>query len=77
MGITGHADPGALLEKSSVVFSSEEVMAALDNMADEINDFYGGQSIVLLGVMTGGSRAQSIRFAASDPRPAPRERGRA
>ena len=34
-------DPRALLENSTVVFSREEVSAAVQKIADEINGFYG------------------------------------
>lgn len=53
MSVTGHANPRALLEKSRVLFNREEVMAAVDKMADEINAFYGDEPIVLITVMTG------------------------
>ncbi len=53
MGIKGHPDPRSLLEKSRVVFEREEVAAAVQKMADEINAFCGEASIVLIGVLTG------------------------
>ena len=52
-GITGHPDPQSLLEKSRVIFNSEQVQGAMDNMAQEINEFYGDESIILISVMTG------------------------
>lgn len=55
MGMTGsgHAEPRSLLERSTLVASREEVEAALDRMAQEINTHYGDEPIVLIGVMTG------------------------
>ena len=53
MGITGHPNPRSLLAKSRVVFTREEIDAAVQRMADEINKFYGDEPIVLIGVMTG------------------------
>jgi hypoxanthine phosphoribosyltransferase len=52
-GIEGHPDPKSLLDKSKVLFDREQVMAAVDKMADEINAFYGDESIVMIAVMTG------------------------
>jgi hypoxanthine phosphoribosyltransferase len=52
-GIKGHDNPKSLLEKSSVVFNHEQVMEAVDKMADEINAFYGDEPIVMIAVMTG------------------------
>lgn len=51
--IRGHENPRALLEQSRVLFSHEEVITAVDRMAEEINQFYGDESIVMLAVMTG------------------------
>lgn len=53
MSSKGNPEPRALLEKSRVVFSRDEVMAAVDRMADEINAHYGDQPIVMIAVMTG------------------------
>lgn len=53
MGLTGHPDPRSLLEKSRLIASREQVTAALDRMASEINAFYQDEPIVLIGVMTG------------------------
>jgi len=53
MGIDQPRDPRALLEHSRQIYSAEEVRDAVRRMADEINEFYGDQSIVLVGVMTG------------------------
>jgi len=52
-GIKGHPDPRSLLVKSRVLYEREEVMAAVDKMAGEINAFYGDEPIVLMAVMTG------------------------
>lgn len=52
-GVRGHENPRALLEQSSVLFTNEEVMAAVERMAEEINAFYGDEPIVMIAVMTG------------------------
>ena len=49
----GHPEPRELLERSSEVYSSAQVQAALDDLAARINAHYGDQEIVLIGVMTG------------------------
>ncbi len=46
-------EPRALLENSRVLFSREEVDAAVEKMADEINAYYGDESIILISVLTG------------------------
>ena len=51
--IEGHEDPQSLLDKSKVVFDKDQVMEAVDKMADEINAFYGDKPIVMIAVMTG------------------------
>lgn len=53
MGIDESPDPQGLIEKSYVLFKQEEVDAAVQKMADEINAFYGDQPIILVSVMTG------------------------
>lgn len=53
MGVTGHPDPRSLLDRSRLIADHDEVEAALDRMADEINRFYDDEPIVLIGVMTG------------------------
>ncbi len=56
MGLTeheAHPDPQSLLDRSRVLFSRAEVEAAVDRLADAVNEHYGDQPIVLLGVMTG------------------------
>ena len=52
-GIRGHHDPRSLLEQSRVIHSRDEVMASVDRIAQQINEFYGDESIVMLSVMTG------------------------
>jgi hypoxanthine phosphoribosyltransferase len=46
-------DPRKILEQSILIASKEEIMASVDRMAEEINDYYGDREIVLLAVMTG------------------------
>jgi len=46
-------DPRELLRRSTVLATREEVLAAIDRMAAEINECYGDRPIVLLVVMTG------------------------
>jgi len=48
-----HPEPQVLLDNSREIFSCEEVMAAVDRMAEEINRFYGNEPIVMVAVMTG------------------------
>jgi hypoxanthine phosphoribosyltransferase len=52
-GIKGHHDPRSLLEQSRVLYSAEEVMASVDRLAHQVNQFYGDESVVMLSVMTG------------------------
>jgi hypoxanthine phosphoribosyltransferase len=47
-------DPQALLESSTLLAGKEQVAAAIENMAEAVNAFYGDREIVLLIVMTGG-----------------------
>lgn len=53
MGMKNDRAPRDLLEGSRVLFSREEVAAAVQKMADEINEFYGDQPLVLISVLTG------------------------
>jgi len=53
MGMSGHDNPRSLLERSTLVASREQVEAAVERMAAEINAHYGDEPIVLIGVMTG------------------------
>jgi len=46
-------DPRELLENSTVIADRDEVRAAVDRIAKEINVHYGDRSIILLVVMTG------------------------
>lgn len=46
-------NPMDLLDNSHVVKSSEEVAAALDKLAAEINEAFAGESIIFLAVMKG------------------------
>lgn len=48
-----HPDPQALLENSRVLFDREEVRAAVQKMADEINAYYGNEPVIVISVMTG------------------------
>lgn len=50
---SGHPDPNALLERSRVLFDRDAVEAAVERLAKDVNDHYGDQPIVLVGVMTG------------------------
>lgn len=53
MGMKNTQEPRALLENSRVLFNREEVAAAIQKMADEINEYYGDQPIILISVLTG------------------------
>ncbi len=53
MGVGNRPDPHTLLEKSSVLFNRDEVSAAVQKMADEINRFYGDEPLVLIAILTG------------------------
>ena len=53
MGMSNTPDPRALLENSTVLFNREEVAAAVQKMADEINEFYGDKPLILISVLTG------------------------
>jgi len=46
-------DPRKVLENSTVIANRQEVEAAVEQIATEINTHYGDQSIILLVVMTG------------------------
>jgi len=49
------SQPGAqtILDNSHVLFSREEVKAAVQKMADEINEFYGNEPVIMVSVLTG------------------------
>lgn len=49
----GHRNPRSLLENSRVLFNRDEVSAAVQKMADEINQFYGDEPLILILVLTG------------------------
>lgn len=53
MGMSNTPEPRALLENSTVLFNREEVNAAVQKMADEINEFYGDEPLILISVLTG------------------------
>jgi hypoxanthine phosphoribosyltransferase len=53
MGMKNPPQPQALLENSTVLFNREEVADAVQKMADEINEFYGDQPLILISVLTG------------------------
>lgn len=46
-------DPRKILEQSVLIASQEEIMAAVDRMAADINAYYGDREIIMLVVMTG------------------------
>lgn len=46
-------DPQTILDNSYVLFNREQVQAAVQKLADEINAHYGDQPIVMVSVMTG------------------------
>jgi hypoxanthine phosphoribosyltransferase len=47
------ANPREILKRSRVIFNREEVQAGMDKLAAEVNEFYAGEEIILMGVMTG------------------------
>ena len=53
MGMNDTPDPQTLLTNSRVLFTREEVDTAVIKMADEINDYYGDQPLILISVLTG------------------------
>ena len=53
MGMSNTPDPRDLLKNSRVLFSREEVQAAVQSMADEINEFYDDQPLILVSILTG------------------------
>lgn len=53
MGMSNPADPRDLLKNSRVLFNRDEVSAAVQKMADEINEYYADEPLVLLSVLTG------------------------
>ena len=53
MGMSNTTDPRDLMKNSRVLFSRDEVSAAVQKMADEINGFYGDKPLVVVSVLTG------------------------
>ena len=53
MGMSNPPDPRDLLKNSRVLFNREEVAAAVQKMADEINEYYGDEPLILVSVLTG------------------------
>ena len=53
MGMKNMSDPRDLLKDSRVLFDRDEVRAAVQKMADEINEFYGDKPIIMISVLTG------------------------
>lgn len=53
MGMSNTPDPRDLLKNSRVLFNREEVAAAVQKMADEINEFYADEPLILISVLTG------------------------
>jgi len=53
MGVTHTTDPHKILENSRRLFNRDEVSAAVQKMADEINEYYGDDPIILITVLTG------------------------
>jgi len=49
----GQTDPQAILDNSRVLFDRNEVNAAVQKMADEINAYYGNEPLILISVLTG------------------------
>ncbi len=47
------SDPQTILKNSRVLFDRDAVEAAIQKMADEINQYYGDQPLVLISVLTG------------------------
>lgn len=54
MNLSEHSDPRDVLKHSSLIANSDEVRAAVDKMAGQINDHYGDESIIMVVVMVGG-----------------------
>ncbi|NNK02925.1 MAG: hypothetical protein HKP21_00085, partial [Xanthomonadales bacterium] len=53
MGMSETPEPRALLKNSKVLFNRDEVMAAVQKMADEINEYYGDEPVIMVSVLTG------------------------
>ena len=46
-------DPQSILAKSTLLVDRDAVQAAVDRMADQVNEYYGDTTLILLIVMTG------------------------
>jgi hypoxanthine phosphoribosyltransferase len=53
MGMSNIPEPHKILENSRVLFNRDEVKAAVKKMADEINEFYGDEPVIMVSVLTG------------------------
>ncbi len=53
MGMSNTPEAHKILENSRVLFNRDEVSAAVKKMADEINEFYGDEPVILVSVLTG------------------------
>ncbi len=53
MGMSETPEPRALLKNSKVLFNRDEVRAAVQKMADEINQYYGDEPVIMVSVLTG------------------------
>jgi len=53
MDVSNTPDAQTILKKSRILFNRDEVSAAVQKMADEINAYYGDDPIILVSVMTG------------------------
>ena len=53
MGMNQAPDARALLKNSRVLFDRDEVSAAVQKMADQINEYYGDEPLILISVLTG------------------------
>ncbi len=53
VGQDGPPAPRTLLENSRVIFNRDEISAAVQKMANEINRFYGDKPLVVISVLTG------------------------
>ena len=53
MGMNNIPEAHKILENSRVLFNRDEVSAAVKKMADEINEFYGDEPVIMVSVLTG------------------------
>jgi hypoxanthine phosphoribosyltransferase len=53
MAMSETPDPREILKKSRVLYSRDEVGAAVQKMADEINEHYGDEPLIMISVLTG------------------------